>query len=79
MGTFSDRKMHRFGKRSNLACGIPAPSAEKFDACFPNRRLSNWEKFELRDYCQAHGLEMPPNPTLPDFIRIIGRKPEPIT
>lgn len=48
-----------------------------FDEVNPHRTLTSWERAELREACQAEGIEYPGN-TLSDFIRVTGRKPEAI-
>jgi hypothetical protein len=70
-------KRHRWSKMTNLQNGL-AISAENFDRQCPDRRLSNWEVAELREWCAENGTEMPeiPDRTLDAFIRIVGRPPE---
>lgn len=73
---WSEMKRHPYQKLTNFQDGN-AMSAEKFDAAFPTRRLSNWEVAELREFCAEKGLEMPEasDRTLENFIRLTGRKP----
>jgi hypothetical protein len=69
-------KRHRWSKFTNIQDGNTL-SRDKFDAAFPDRRLSNWEVAELREFCSEKGIEMPEaeSRTLPTFITLVGRPP----
>lgn len=73
---WSEMKRHPYQKMTNLQ-DHNEMSRENFDACFPTRRLSNWEVAELREFCEAKGLTMPeiPERTLENFIRLTGKPP----
>ncbi len=69
-------RRHRWSKFTNIQDGNVLEQ-NKFDAAFPDRRLSNWEVAELREYCAEKSLTMPeiPDRTLINFTRIVGRAP----
>src|SRR5688572_15981430 len=72
------RRVPGDSKQTNLQNAITLDDDKKFNAAFPDRQLSNWEQYELRDYCAEKGLEYPPfaERTLDRFFRIVGRGPQ---
>jgi hypothetical protein len=69
-------RRHRWSKFTNIQ-DSNVMTREKFDAAFPTRRLTNWEVADLREFCEANGIDMPeiPDRTLDNFTRIVGHPP----